>query len=136
MKICRRLTGKLLILKFSILFLLTSFSTFGFSTEYLKFDKEVFSKEINDALLKYDIPGSAIAILNKDSIWIGTYGYADVNRKLPISDKTVFRIGSISKSYLAIAIMQLVDEGKIDLHDPVNKYISDIKISSNRIYNH
>ncbi|MBN1969467.1 MAG: beta-lactamase family protein [Candidatus Delongbacteria bacterium] len=86
--------------------------------------------EIKSFLEKYEIPGAAVAIINNDSIWIGTYGFSDLKNKIPISNKTIFRLGSISKTYLAIAIMQLVNEGKISLNDPVKEIIPEIEIEN------
>ena len=96
----------------------------------MQIDSLLFDKEINELSTKYDIPGTAIAILNRDSIWIRTFGYADRNRKVQVSDKTIFRLGSISKSFLAIAIMQLADEGKISLNDPVKDIIPEIEMKN------
>ena len=51
------------------------------------------------------------------------YGYADIAcPKTPATTNTVFRIGSLTKQFIATAIMMLVEEGKIGLDDPVSKY--------------
>jgi len=93
-------------------------------------DTTIFNKDIAEILKKYEIPGAAIAIIQKDNIWINTYGYADIAKKIPVNNKTIFSLGSISKTYLAIAIMQLVKDTKISLDDPVKKYIPDIEIKN------
>lgn len=52
------------------------------------------------------------------------YGYADMERKVPVDpDKTVFRIASVSKTFTAAAVMQLAEQGKIDLHADINRYM-------------
>ncbi|MCD4730490.1 MAG: beta-lactamase family protein [Bacteroidales bacterium] len=102
----------------------------GTQDDLFQIDTSQFNKEINELIIKYDIPGTAIAIIKKDSIWIGTYGYADKNKKEEVSEKTIFRLGSISKSFLAIAIMQLVDEGQINLNDQVKEIISEIEMKN------
>jgi len=88
--------------------------------------------EIESFIEKYNIPGAAIAIINRDSIWTGTYGFADKNKNVPISNKTVYRLGSISKTYLALAIMRLVDEGKLALNDPIKEIIPEIEMKNNQ----
>ena len=82
--------------------------------------------QIEDLIEKYHIPGAVIAIIHKDSSRIYTYGVAEKQSKTAITANTIFRIGSISKSFVAIAINQLVDEGKINLNDPVKDIIPDI----------
>ncbi|MBU2651493.1 MAG: beta-lactamase family protein [Bacteroidetes bacterium] len=102
----------------------------GYQPVNLQFDTALINKEIAELTRKYDIPGIALAIITKDSIWIGTHGYADIISKDQVSEKTIFRLGSISKTFLAIAIMQLVEEGKINLHDPVQNILPEIEMNN------
>ena len=51
------------------------------------------------------------------------FGYRDQERKLPIDEDTIFGLASVTKSFVALSIMQLVEAGKVDLDDPVSKYI-------------
>ncbi|ANE53524.1 hypothetical protein SY85_15555 [Flavisolibacter tropicus] len=53
------------------------------------------------------------------------YGFADLNRQLPNSPTTEFRIGSLSKPFTATLIMQLQEKGKLNIKDPIQKYIPD-----------
>ncbi|MBA2338986.1 MAG: beta-lactamase family protein, partial [Pyrinomonadaceae bacterium] len=83
-------------------------------------------------MAKLHIPGAVVAVV-KDGKIIFTkgYGYADIEKKTPVvPDKTIFRIGSITKVFTAMAVMQLADRGKINLSDDVNKYLKDIKVPS------
>ncbi len=52
-----------------------------------------------------------------------SFGYRDQERKLPIDEDTIFGLASVTKSFVALSIMQLVEAGKVDLDDPVSKYI-------------
>ncbi len=97
------------------------------------------NQQLQDSLMKldiqsiienYDIPGAAVAVIYKDSIWTGTYGFADKGENTPLSRQTVFRLGSISKTFVAIAIMQMVQEGKIALDTPVHKIIPEIEMNN------
>src|SRR5882757_2900600 len=52
-----------------------------------------------------------------------TFGVQDVESKAPITDKTIFRLSSLTKAITSVVAMQLIDEGKMKLDDPVAKYI-------------
>ena len=71
-------------------------------------------------------PGGAVLIV-KDGIPIYQkgFGIADVNTKEPITTKTLFNIGSISKTFVAYGILQLADKGKLSLDDDLQKYFPD-----------
>ncbi len=58
------------------------------------------------------------------------YGFSDLKAEVKVGPQTLFEIGSISKSFVAIAILSLADEGKIDLHKPVIKYLPWLMIES------
>ncbi|MGG4106156.1 serine hydrolase domain-containing protein [Paenibacillus lautus] len=62
----------------------------------------------------------------------GQTGKNDINNKVPLTSNTIYGIGSTSKMVLTIAVMKLVDEGKIDLDKPVVNYIPDFKMKDNR----
>ncbi|MGE5603914.1 MAG: serine hydrolase domain-containing protein, partial [Nitrososphaerales archaeon] len=69
------------------------------------------------------IPGLAVAIVKGDRIvYLKGYGRADPSGR-PVTPQTPFIIGSISKPFTALAVMQLVDDGKVELDAPVQRYI-------------
>jgi CubicO group peptidase (beta-lactamase class C family) len=69
-------------------------------------------------------PGLTLGLTDRDGrLAIRTYGLADVAGKQPVTSETLFEIGSIGKTFTAVAILQLVDEGRIDLHAPVARYL-------------
>lgn len=79
---------------------------------------------------KLHIPGAVVVIV-KDGRIVFTrgYGYADFEKKTPVvPDKTIFRIGSITKVFTATAVMQLADRGRIKLADDVNWHLKDFKV--------
>jgi len=53
-------------------------------------------------------------------------GFADIGNRVPASRETTFKIGSISKSYTALAVLQLVEQGKVDLDAAVSRYLPDL----------
>src|SRR3974390_2032475 len=88
-----------------------------------------------DGLLPYglksgDIAGSVIAVVKEGKVLFQQgYGYADVDRRLPMdADRTMVRVGSTSKLFTWTAVMQLVEQGKIDLDRNVDDYL-DFKAS-------
>ena len=71
-----------------------------------------------------NVPGLAACIVNKDKlVWIGAFGWADIENKVPMTEKTIQNIGSISKTITATAVMQLWEKGKLKLDDDVNGYL-------------
>jgi len=70
------------------------------------------------------MPGFSIAVVKDgQTIYAEGYGARDPQRNLPATADTLYGIGSITKSFVAIGVMQLVEQGKIDLNDPVSKHI-------------
>ncbi|MHA1673933.1 MAG: serine hydrolase domain-containing protein [Promethearchaeota archaeon] len=71
-----------------------------------------------------NLPSVNLAVTNKSEILFAkSYGVKDLETKTPPSMDTIYMIGSCSKTYCALAVMQLVEQGKIDLTAPVSKYI-------------
>jgi len=79
-----------------------------------------------DAQIAYEgIPGMSLGIIyDQDMVWSRGIGYADVEKKIPAMPNTIYSICSISKLFTSISIMQLRDQGKLHLNDPVGKYLS------------
>ena len=75
--------------------------------------------------------GLNIALARRgDVIWEEGFGWADVEKKIPMTKDTVFHSGSMGKTYTATAVMQLVDKGLIGLHDPINKYLKEFQVKN------
>jgi D-alanyl-D-alanine carboxypeptidase len=76
-------------------------------------------------------PGLSIAITDRTkTIRVLTFGYANVDAKIPVTPASRFAIGSITKSMTALATMQLVEEGKLALDAPVSRYLPWFAIDS------
>jgi CubicO group peptidase (beta-lactamase class C family) len=76
-------------------------------------------------------PGMTLALANRDGlIRVSTYGYADTKAGARVVPETMFEIGSISKSFVALTLLQLRDEGKLDLNKPIVEYLPWLKINS------
>jgi CubicO group peptidase (beta-lactamase class C family) len=59
-------------------------------------------------------------------VWTKSYGYADMERQIPAGKDTVYRIGSITKQFTGLMLLQLVEAGKVRLSDPVEKYFPEV----------
>src|SRR5215469_1701752 len=79
---------------------------------------------------KYDVPGAALALIKDGRIVLEKgYGFRDLETHAPVTSETLFNIGSISKSFTALAIAQLVDQHKVDLDTPVIRYVPELRSS-------
>jgi CubicO group peptidase (beta-lactamase class C family) len=78
----------------------------------------------------YDVAGMTVAVVKDGQLFFAKgYGWADVDKKLAVdAEKTLFRPGSVSKLFTWTAVMQLVEQGKLDLDADVNTYLTQFKI--------
>ncbi|AGA27135.1 serine hydrolase [Singulisphaera acidiphila] len=71
-----------------------------------------------------EIPGLSIALVDDQQVvWARGFGFADPQRRLPASAETIYRVGSVSKLFTDIAVMQLAEQGLLDLDAPVQNYL-------------
>jgi D-alanyl-D-alanine carboxypeptidase len=78
---------------------------------------------------KLDIPGASVTIIFADgSSWTGTSGLANVRRKTPVEADTAFAIASVSKTFTAALILELAEDGAIDLDARVSRYLPDLPL--------
>jgi CubicO group peptidase (beta-lactamase class C family) len=84
-------------------------------------------RRIEAHLEQYNIPGGLVAVASRGRIvHLKTYGLANVELNVPVTDSTVFEIGSISKQFVSAAALLLVEEGKLGLDDPIHRYLPDL----------
>ncbi|WP_029037909.1 serine hydrolase [Salinimicrobium xinjiangense] len=83
-----------------------------------------------EAQVQYDnIPGLSVAIVkDQELIWSKAYGHSYVEQRVAATPKTIYSICSISKLFTSIAIMNLYEEGKLRLDDPVSEHLSGFNI--------
>jgi len=87
-------------------------------------NKEELENVIESAFNLYQMPGLAYLAVKNDSVVIsGAMGYANVKDKIPFTPQTRMIIASISKTIIATAIMQLVENGRIDINEDINQYL-------------
>ncbi len=77
------------------------------------------------------VPGiSAGVVLDQELIWSQGYGHALLDGNVPADADTIYRVASISKLFTATMLMQLRDAGKLQLDDPIEKYLPEFKVTS------
>ena len=86
--------------------------------------ERVFETWIRAQLAYRDLPGVAIGVVsNQQLVWAKGFGFADIDARTPMTPATRFRMASHSKLFTSTAIMELRDQGKVRLDDPVSKYL-------------
>ncbi|XUU61730.1 serine hydrolase domain-containing protein [Erythrobacter sp. HA6-11] len=87
--------------------------------------------QVKSILEEAGVPGASVAVIEQGELrYVQDFGSHDLDGTRPIDPETIFRAGSISKSFTAIAIMQLVEDGKLQLDDPVSQYLPDLVIDN------
>lgn len=85
-------------------------------------------QRVNATLVEHHVPGAAVAIVrDQDLAWAEGFGLADIASRRPMTPDTLFGVASISKTFTGAAIVQLRDEGKLALDDPLAKFIPEFK---------
>ena len=82
------------------------------------------STSLKEATDRGDVPGVVVAVVNKDgTLYHEAFGVSSTLRKTPMAKDTIFNMASMTKPVTSVAIMMLVDEGKLTLDDEVAKYL-------------
>ena len=80
------------------------------------------------------IPGMSVAVVKDDRVlWSKGFGYADIQKRIPATPRTVYYIASLTKTFATTLLMQLVEQGKLDLEDPMSKYSDEFKDDSVKV---
>jgi CubicO group peptidase (beta-lactamase class C family) len=88
----------------------------------------VIDKIYKDYADSNHLPGVAYGlVVDGKLVYKGNIGYTDIEKKIPVTSSSLFRIASMSKSFTAMAILKLRDEGKLNLDDPAYFYIPQLK---------
>lgn len=88
---------------------------------------------INELMTKNNVQGLAIGLVDdQEVVWAQGFGYADADpaKKVPVTNETLFGIGSTSKTFAAMMIMKLVEQGLVNLDDPLVKYIPQFSLGA------
>ena len=93
-------------------------------------DKAEIDKIIQPLMQKYHVPGMTIAVSENGKHTFYNYGVASKQTKAPITNTTLFEIGSLSKTFTATLAAYASNQGKIDFNDPASKYLPSLKGSA------
>jgi CubicO group peptidase (beta-lactamase class C family) len=85
-------------------------------------------KQLEGSLARHKVAGASVALFHKGKLITAVAGVTNVNTGVAITTDTVMHIGSITKVFNATLVMQLVDEGLIDLDQPVLRYLPDLRL--------
>ncbi len=89
---------------------------------------ERLTKFIEREVREKNLPALSIALVDDQTIvWARGFGFADPKAKTPATADTIYRVGSVSKLFTDLAVMQLVERGVLDLDAPITKYLPDFK---------
>src|SRR5262245_34715534 len=89
---------------------------------------EALSALISHEVKDKKLPALSIALVDDQRVvWAKGFGFHDAAGKVPADANTIYRVGSVSKLFTDVAVMQLVEEGRLDLDAPVTTYLSDFK---------
>jgi len=95
------------------------------------------SKQIDDLLTRTfpaDVPGAAVIVVHKGEVLLRNgYGSANLELGVPMKPEHVFRLGSITKQFTAVAILQLVEAGKLKLDDDITSYVPEVRTDGHKI---
>lgn len=90
-----------------------------------------FQTAVQKVLDETGVPGAGIALVRQSGMeWAGGVGLADRDRKTPVTADTHFRAGSISKTFIAMALVQLAEDGDLDLDAPVAEIAPQVDIEN------
>jgi CubicO group peptidase (beta-lactamase class C family) len=93
--------------------------------------KQYLTQLIQYEMKKHDVTGLSIALVDDQQIvWAQGFGYADKTNNIAATPETVYRVGSISKLFTDTAVMQLAQEGKLDIDKPLQTYLPQFSIKT------
>ena len=123
-------------LKSNLVFLFLVFSLNGFTQKPADKRLAGLDTAVVRTLKDWKAPGVSIAVVDKNKVvYTGGFGYRNVEKKLPVTDNTLFAIGSCTKAFTASMLGTLVKEGHIDLDKPVRDYLPELKFFNDQLDN-
>jgi len=98
---------------------------FAYNLTYSQIDKTDIA--IKELMQKHKIVGLQLAVIkNNKIVKSSNYGLSNIQDSIVVDNKTVFSINSMTKAFTGVAIMQLVESGKLNLEDPISKYLDSL----------
>jgi CubicO group peptidase (beta-lactamase class C family) len=95
--------------------------------------KSHFKMVVPKLMNKYKVPGVAVAFIDKgETTRVQSYGWEDIEAKKGVTEDTVFQVASNSKTLTAWGVMKLVEDGKLELDAPVEKYLTRFQLPDSK----
>jgi N-acyl-D-amino-acid deacylase len=95
---------------------------------------EPFDIAISEFIAKWNVPGASLAVAKDGKLVLAKgYGISNKDTKAPVDENTLFRMGSINKTLTAVMVMQLVEQGKVNLDDKAMAYFNKLGIQAKSI---
>jgi CubicO group peptidase (beta-lactamase class C family) len=88
--------------------------------------REVVTRSLDE----HRVPGAVVGIVHAGREQVEAFGVTSVENPLPVDSETLFQIGSTTKTLVATAIMRLVEEGRLDMNEPVRTYLPDLHLDN------
>jgi CubicO group peptidase (beta-lactamase class C family) len=88
---------------------------------------------VERAMRRYGVPGVAIGVWYKGREYVRGYGTTNVDRPAAVDGDTLFRIGSVTKTFTGTAMMRLVEQGKVRLDAPVRSYLPSLRLADDSV---
>ncbi|MEQ8904310.1 serine hydrolase domain-containing protein [Ekhidna sp.] len=117
----------------SILFLLLIASQIILKAQSdLETVRSEFKERITKTMKKSKVVGATVAVVSSEGIlWIDNFGYEDAENEKPVTDETIFGIGSVTKVLTSAAVMQLAEHDKLDIDNPLSQYLPSFQMQDN-----
>ncbi|MCU0499294.1 MAG: beta-lactamase family protein [Anaerolineae bacterium] len=117
-------------MKWLLTLLCVTLFSVNLSAQVNPMDTSAIDAEIDALMTAYGVPGASITVVNREqTVYTQGYGVRNIDSGLAVDGDTVFSIGSVSKSFTALAIAQQVDAGTLDLDTPIIEYLPDFALS-------
>jgi CubicO group peptidase (beta-lactamase class C family) len=90
----------------------------------------VVSELINQRMIKAHIPGAQVAVVRRGRVeMLESYGLANIEHQAAATDESVFALNSITKVFTAVAILQLAEDGRLSIDDPISRHIDNLPVA-------
>lgn len=114
-----------------MIFLMNILSQTLWAQENHSFDNEKIDKFIKDYLARNGLPGASIVIVKNGEVQY-KQGYGNDSNGKSITERSPMRIGSVSKSFTSLAVLQLIEKRKVNLDDKIVEHIPEVKMNDSR----
>ncbi|HNS50106.1 MAG TPA: serine hydrolase domain-containing protein [Anaerolineae bacterium] len=88
---------------------------------------------VEQEMAQQPIPGAVVGVLHEGRALVAAFGTTSVEHPLPVSEETLFQVGSITKTFVATAALRLVEAGKIELDTPIRSYLPELKLADESV---